>query len=84
MTNLSHDRTLVQGLCFHLYTRQRSEALQDFQAAELQRTPLDELCLNVRPPSSLFAATSASGLSSPLHRPRAQMQGPAVVTLHDW
>ena len=40
---------LVQGVCFHLYTRQRSEALQEFQLPELQRTPLDELCLQVSP-----------------------------------
>ena len=34
-----------------MYTQQRSEALQEFQLPELQRTPLDELCLQV---SALF------------------------------
>jgi HrpA-like RNA helicase len=33
------------GVCFHLYSRQRSEALADFQLPELRRSPLDEMCL---------------------------------------
>jgi HrpA-like RNA helicase len=32
-------------VCFHLYSRQRSEALADFQLPELRRSPLDEMCL---------------------------------------
>ena len=35
-------------MCYHLYSRVRSEGLPDFQAPELQRSPLDELSLQVR------------------------------------
>ena len=38
----------AQGVCFHLYSRARSEGLADFQTPELQRSPLDELTLQVR------------------------------------
>jgi HrpA-like RNA helicase len=39
---------LQPGVCFHLYSRQRSEALADFQLPELRRSPLDEMCLQVK------------------------------------
>ncbi len=35
------------GVCFHMYSRQRSESLADFQLPELRRSPLDEMCLQV-------------------------------------
>ena len=38
----------MQGVCFHLYSRTRSAGLADFQVPELQRSPLDELCLQAR------------------------------------
>jgi hypothetical protein len=38
----------VQGVCYHLYSRARSAGLADFQVPELQRSPLDELCLQAR------------------------------------
>lgn len=38
----------LQGVCFHLYSKQRHEAMEEFQLPELQRTPLDEICLQVR------------------------------------
>lgn len=43
-------RTGAQGVCFHLYSRARSLGLAEFQVPELQRSPLDELCLQARPP----------------------------------
>ncbi|GAB4819950.1 hypothetical protein N2152v2_006996 [Parachlorella kessleri] len=36
------------GVCFHLYSRQRSEALAPFQLPEIKRSPLDEMCLQVK------------------------------------
>ena len=39
---------LVQGVCFHLYSKARSSGLAEYQLPELQRSPLDELSLQVR------------------------------------
>ena len=39
----------VQGLCFHLYSKARSSGLAEYQLPELQRSPLDELSLQVMP-----------------------------------
>ncbi|KAL4451226.1 hypothetical protein ABPG77_009298 [Micractinium sp. CCAP 211/92] len=36
------------GVCFHMYSKARSEALADFQLPELRRSPLDEMCLQVK------------------------------------
>ena len=36
------------GLCFHMYSRQRSESLQEYQLPQLMRSPLDEVCLQVK------------------------------------
>ena len=36
------------GLCFNMYSNQRSEALAPHQPPELQRCPLEEMCLQVR------------------------------------
>lgn len=38
------------GVAFHMYSRQRSEALAEFQAPEIKRSPLDEMCLQVGRP----------------------------------
>ena len=36
------------GVAFHMYSRQRSEALAEFQLPELKRSPLDEMGLQVK------------------------------------
>ena len=36
------------GVAFHCYSRTRSAALAELQLPELKRSPLDELCLQVR------------------------------------
>jgi ATP-dependent RNA helicase DHX36 len=36
------------GIAFHMYSRQRSESLVEFQLPELKRTPLDEMALQVK------------------------------------
>ena len=38
---------LLQGVCFHLYSKTRSSGLAEYQLPELQRSPLDELSLQV-------------------------------------
>lgn len=36
------------GVCFHLYSKTRSESLKANQLAEILRTPLEEICLQVK------------------------------------
>lgn len=36
------------GVCYHLFSQSRKEQLKDYQAPELLRTPLDELCLQAK------------------------------------
>jgi HrpA-like RNA helicase len=36
------------GIAFHLYTRQRSESLEEYQLPEIMRTPLEEMGLQVK------------------------------------
>jgi hypothetical protein len=36
------------GVCYHLYSKVRANALPDFQLPEIKRTSLEELCLQVR------------------------------------
>eukprot|EP00795_Rhopilema_esculentum_P010997 gene10997-19837_t len=36
------------GHCFHLYTRLKEESLADYQTPEILRTPLEELCLQIK------------------------------------
>lgn len=41
-------RTRPNGVCFHLFSRQRFASFEPFQQPELLRLPLQELCLQVR------------------------------------
>ncbi|KAA0156285.1 hypothetical protein FNF29_01078 [Cafeteria roenbergensis] len=36
------------GICYHLFSSMRHEGMQDFETPEILRTPLDELCLQVK------------------------------------
>ncbi|GJP43303.1 hypothetical protein CLOM_g2784 [Closterium sp. NIES-68] len=36
------------GVCFHLFSRTRADSLPEFQAPEIKRTPLEELCLQIK------------------------------------
>ena len=45
------------GFCYHLYSRSRSAALAQFQLPEIKRTPLEELCLQVK----LLQSAGATG-----------------------
>ncbi|BDA50474.1 3'-5' RNA helicase YTHDC2 [Coccomyxa sp. Obi] len=74
-----------QGVCFHLYSRVRSEGLADFQLPELQRSPLDELSLQVKLlESSGFNNTSiAEFLDKAVEPPPAVSVANAVRLLQD-
>lgn len=37
-----------EGVCFHLFTKFHQERLADFQQPEILRTPLEELCLQIK------------------------------------
>eukprot|EP00911_Craspedida_sp_UC1_P000583 UC1_evm4s445 len=59
------------GLCFHLFSQARRETLPAFQAPELLRTPLDELCLQakmLRPDLDSVAHFLAKAPDPPLPR----------------
>jgi len=36
------------GYCFHLFTQPRAQSLDDYQLPEMLRTPLEELCLQIK------------------------------------
>ncbi|XP_015774501.1 PREDICTED: ATP-dependent RNA helicase DHX36-like [Acropora digitifera] len=36
------------GYCFHLFTKYHADALEDYQLPEMLRTPLEELCLQIK------------------------------------
>jgi len=36
------------GYCFHLFTRLKEESLAEYQVPEILRTPLEELCLQIK------------------------------------
>lgn len=36
------------GYCFHLFTQLRAQSLDDYQLPEMLRTPLEELCLQIK------------------------------------
>lgn len=50
----------MQGVCYHLYSQARSESMAEFQLAELQRCPLEELCLQVYPTILHTSASSTA------------------------
>lgn len=36
------------GICYHLYSKLRAASMPDFQVPEIKRTPIEELCLQVK------------------------------------
>ena len=36
------------GYCFHLFTRLKEASLAEYQVPEILRTPLEELCLQIK------------------------------------
>ena len=37
-----------EGVCFHLFTREQHAVMAEYQTPELKRTPLEELCLQIK------------------------------------
>lgn len=62
---LSTPNSPQPGVCFHMYSRQRSDSLADFQLPELRRSPLDEMCLQVGGPCCWTAAAACVRLLPP-------------------
>ena len=77
--------TLVQGVCFHLYSKARSSGLAEYQLPELQRSPLDELSLQVRPWPRTHACmrSTCSGSQGRLGCAGCEQCGPRHTSLHD-
>ncbi|KAL2634461.1 hypothetical protein R1flu_005940 [Riccia fluitans] len=56
------------GICYHLFSRTRAAALPDFQLPEIKRTPLEELCLQVKllDPDGEIASFISKAIAPPL------------------
>ncbi|KAG6557198.1 hypothetical protein Mapa_001125 [Marchantia paleacea] len=56
------------GVCYHLFSRTRAAALPDFQLPEIKRTPLEELCLQVKllEPNGRIATFISKAVEPPL------------------
>lgn len=50
------------GYCFHLFTQPRAQSLDDYQLPEMLRTPLEELCLQIKVHARTFAVLKFEGL----------------------
>ena len=50
------------GYCFHLFTQPRAQSLDDYQLPEMLRTPLEELCLQIKVHARTFAMLKFEGL----------------------
>lgn len=57
----------VQGVCYHMFSRARSSAFAEFQVPELQRTPLEELCLQVSLLPALCSCCFHGAVDSGVH-----------------
>ncbi|CAA2986398.1 D -box ATP-dependent RNA helicase D 6-like isoform X1 [Olea europaea subsp. europaea] len=57
------------GICYHLYSKDRSASLPDFQVPEIKRIPLEELCLQVKllDPSCRIEHFLQKTLDPPVH-----------------
>lgn len=49
------------GICYHLFSRKRHGAMNEFAVPEMLRTPLDELCLQIKLLQVNTAIAAASG-----------------------
>jgi len=67
------------GYCFHLFTRFRAESLDDYQLPEMMRTPLEELCLQIK---ILKLGMIRPFLSKALQPPEEQAVINALEVLH--
>ncbi|XP_058743045.1 DExH-box ATP-dependent RNA helicase DExH6 isoform X2 [Vicia villosa] len=69
------------GVCYHLYSKLRAAALPDFQTPELQRMPIEELCLQVKMLDS--SSKIEVFLAKTLDPPVSEAIRNAIVVLRD-
>ncbi|XP_078362233.1 ATP-dependent DNA/RNA helicase DHX36-like isoform X2 [Oculina patagonica] len=67
------------GYCFHLFTQPRAQSLEDYQLPEMLRTPLEELCLQIK---ILKLGMIRPFLSKALQPPEEQAVINALEVLH--
>lgn len=67
------------GLCIHLMVRPRHASLPEFAVPEMQRVPLDELCLSIK---SLKLGACATVLAKVPQPPKPEAVRAALVALH--
>lgn len=67
------------GYCFHLFTQFRAQSLDDYQLPEMLRTPLEELCLQIK---ILKLGMIRPFLSRALQPPEEQAVTNALEDLH--
>lgn len=67
------------GYCFHLFTKFHADALEDYQLPEMLRTPLEELCLQIK---ILKLGMISPFLTKALQRPEEQAVTNALEVLH--
>lgn len=71
------------GVAFHMYSKQRSESLVEFQLPELKRTPLDEMALQVKLLERSSGQTIGNFLSKAIEPPVPHAVDAAVSLLKD-
>ncbi|XP_021366519.1 ATP-dependent RNA helicase DHX36-like isoform X2 [Mizuhopecten yessoensis] len=69
-----------EGVCFHLYTSHQQESLQDYLLPEILRTPLEELCLQIK---LLKLGKIEPFISKAMQQPSPEALHIALVTLRD-
>ena len=69
------------GVAFHMYSRQRSEALAEFQLPEIKRSPLDEMGLQVKLLETRDHAVSIPAFLAKAVEPPVPQAVVAAVTL---
>ncbi|XP_060066798.1 ATP-dependent DNA/RNA helicase DHX36-like [Ylistrum balloti] len=69
-----------EGVCFHLYSSLKEELLDDYQLPDILRTPLEELCLQIK---LLKLGKIESFISKAMQQPSPEAVHTALTTLQD-
>jgi HrpA-like RNA helicase len=64
------------GIAYHLFSRKRHTAMNDFSIPAMLRTPLDELCLQIKLLSLTSASVMTSGHASAVSQVQGHRNGP--------
>ncbi|CAO3593191.1 unnamed protein product [Absidia cylindrospora] len=68
-----------EGLCYHLFTKDKYESLANYETPEILRLPLEELCLRIKVCN--LGGSIEQVLDSALDAPSSQMVKNAIETL---